>query len=145
MSKYKSDDVDLLLPSFAKLVKDVLAELTNKGYEPIPFDTLRTPEEAARNAAKGTGTANSMHIYGCACDIICGKHGWDCQKEGCHFYAELQQIVESRNLISGARFSRRDYPHFQMCTIAEQNKVRSITNWSARDKFCHDSWLARKK
>lgn len=136
MSKYKADDIDLLLPSFAAKVRQVMEKMEKLGYEPIPFDTLRTPAEAAKFFARGVGSKDSMHCYGVACDIICGSCGWSCFKNKCNFYIDLQHTVEALGLTSGARFKRKDYPHFQMCKVADQAAVRSIKDPVAREAYC---------
>lgn len=135
MTKFKSDDIDLLLPSFAILVRRVLQAMRDKGYEPVPFDTLRTPKEAAKYAARGVGSARSMHIYGAACDVICGVHGWDCKKHGCKFFEAYGDAVESLGLTWGGRWRKRDLPHMQACKVGEQDAVRAIADWAERDRY----------
>lgn len=136
MSKYKADNIDLLLPSFAAKVRQVIENMEGLGYDPIPFDTLRTPAEAAKFFARGVGSKDSMHLYGVACDIICGIHGWECRKNKCKFFTDLGKTVESLGLVWGGRFkNRNDMPHFQSCTIADQAEVRAIKDPVARDAF----------
>lgn len=141
MPRYPSDDVDLLLPSFAIVVRRLLDAMRDKGFDPVPFDTLRTPKEAAKYAARGVGSANSMHLYGCACDIICGEHGWDCRAHKCLFYGTLGAEAERLSLTWGGRFRDRsgrprfDGPHVQCCTKSEQDAVRAIPDWGERDRY----------
>lgn len=134
--RYKSDDIDLLLPSFAAKVRLVLDAMRGRGFDPIPFDTLRTPKEAAKFAARGVGSANSMHLYGAACDVICGVHGWDCHQRNCMFFGALGCEVELLGLTWGGRFRTRfDQPHFQCCTVDQQPAVRAIADWHERDRY----------
>lgn len=127
--KYRSDDIDLLLPSLRPVVRTIQAELVEEGFDPIPFDTARTLEEAARNAAKGTGIADSIHIYGCAVDFICGKHGWSCRAHRCKFFTRLAAAYRRHGLAAGADFRPKvDPPHGQgvAATRAAQDAVRKL-------------------
>jgi hypothetical protein len=136
MSRYPSDDIDLLLPSFAAKVRRLLDAMRARGFDPVPFDTLRTPKEAAKFAAKGVGSANSMHLYGAACDVICGVHGWGCHERSCMFFGALGSEVEALGLTWGGRFKTRfDQPHFQACTVEQQPSVRAIADWHERDRY----------
>jgi peptidoglycan L-alanyl-D-glutamate endopeptidase CwlK len=137
MSRFRADDLTLLLPSFERKAREVLAAMVSLGYDPVPFDTLRTPAEAAKLFARGVGSRNSMHCYGVACDVICGKHGWDCSASGCKFFCALGEVVESLGLVWGGRWkSRNDLPHFQLCSVADQDAVRAIKDPAERDTFC---------
>lgn len=125
MAKFKSDDVELLLPSFRGVYKKLLARMIELGYDPIPFDTARTPEEAEHNAAKGVGIANSIHIWGCAADTICGKHGWQCAAKKCLFFKVLRREGLALGLYRGPE---GDAPHLQgvPATAAAQDAIRRL-------------------
>jgi hypothetical protein len=135
VSRYKADDVDLLLPSFQPVVRELLRRLTMLGYEPVPRDTLRTPEEALGNAAKGTGIIDSVHCHGAAVDIICGAHGWGCRAEGCDFYNVLGREARDRGLVWGGDWRRLDLPHCQAITVREQAQLRACATWEEKDAF----------
>ena len=135
MTKYRADDLTLLLPSFERKARAVLAEMVARGYDPVPFDTLRTPAEAAKFYARGVGSKNSMHLYGVACDVICGSHGWQCSAHGCKFFQALGEVVEGLGLVWGGRWKRHDLPHFQACSVADQAAVRAIADPVKRDAF----------
>lgn len=126
----KEDDINLLVPSFRPLVQRVLEGVRAAGYKPLLKDTLRTDAEAARNAARGTGSKGSMHCYGVAADVICAEHHWDCHKHGCDFFEVLGTEVEKvPGLVWGGRWTRGgkgpDKPHFQCVRPGtEQNEVR---------------------
>ena len=122
MTKFKSDSLDLLLPSFRKKVDLLLAAMVEAGFDPIPFDTFRTAEEAAANARIGKGIVNSMHEYGAAVDIISGSKGWNHPK----FFIELGKQAEALGLTWGGRFTRVDKPHVQAIPYKHQNKLRSL-------------------
>jgi hypothetical protein len=125
MAKYKSDDVELLLPSFRVVYKKLLVRMVELGYDPIPFDTARTPEEALRNASKGVGILNSIHIYGAAADTICGKHGWSCASKKCQFFRALRREGLALGLFRGPE---ADLPHLQglPATKKDQDALRAL-------------------
>lgn len=132
---YRADDINLLLPAFIPKVRQVLAALVTQNHDPVPFDTLRTPAEAAKLFARGTGSKNSMHLYGIACDVICNKHGWNCGKFGCRFYQDLGASVRAAGLEWGGTWKTRvDLPHFQGCSVADQPTVRRLP-WDERNAF----------
>lgn len=135
MSKYKADDVGLLLPSFQPVARALLKRLEMLGYEPVPRDTLRTPAEALANAAKGTGIVDSIHLHGAAMDVICGVHGWDCVKHGCDFYNVLGREARNHGLVWGGDWRRVDKPHVQCVTVAEQKALRALATWDEKDDF----------
>jgi hypothetical protein len=130
MPKYKADSLDLLLPSFRVKVDILLQRMKDAGYDPIPFDTFRTAAESAKNARNGKGVVNSMHEYGAAVDIICGKTGWSNPK----FFKELGKQAELLGLTWGGRFTRYDGPHVQAIPVKNQNQLRSLPE-SKRDEF----------
>lgn len=59
------------LPLFAKLVEWAYAN----GYELTAGEMYRTPEQAAMNAAAGTGITHSLHILRLAVDLNLFKDG----------------------------------------------------------------------
>lgn len=130
MLKYKSDDLNLLLPSFRVKVDLLIAAMEDLGYDPIPFDTFRTAEEAAKNARNGKGIVNSMHEYGAAVDIICGDKGWNNPA----FFKDLGIQAEALGLTWGGRFTRVDMPHVQAIPFKNQNQLRALPE-SERDAF----------
>lgn len=135
MTRYKADDVELLLPCFVPVAKRLLVALTERGFSPIPRDTLRTPVEAARNARKGVGIVDSVHCHGAALDVICDLHGWECAANGCEFYAALGEIAEDMGLVWGGRWKRRDMPHCQAIEVKDQNALRGLKTWAEKDAF----------
>jgi hypothetical protein len=117
--------VELLLPTFRAVYKRLLVRMVELGFEPIPFDTARTPEEAARNAANKKGIANSIHIWGCAADTICAKHGWQCSSKRCKFFEVLRREGLALGLYRGPE---ADWPHLQGCpaTKVAQDAIRKL-------------------
>lgn len=120
------DNIELLLPSFRDVVIELMDRMRDLGYDPLLFDGLRTPAEAARNAAKSTGIVGSMHLYGCAADIICGEHNWSCKDSGCKFFQRLGREAEALGLTWGGRFTKVDQPHVQGIPVAKQATMRRM-------------------
>jgi hypothetical protein len=126
MTRLREDNLDLLLPSFkAELVK-LLNRMRSLGFDPLFRDGLRTKEEAAALAKKGTGIADSIHCYGAAADIICGEHRWDCHKFKCKFFSTLGREAERAGFIWGGRFTKVDQPHVQGIPIRQQKHMRAM-------------------
>jgi hypothetical protein len=132
MSRYKEDDINLLLPSFIPEVQAVLDSMRSQGFKPVLFDGLRTPAEALKNAAKGTGKSNSPHLYGVAADVICDEHGWSCAQKKCKFFTKLVATVRARGLVTGEDFHgpggvrKVDQPHFQAVLPATEAKLHAL-------------------
>jgi hypothetical protein len=125
--KYASDDIELLLPSFRPIARALLERMAARGHDACPFDTLRTPEQALRNAQRGTGSLQSIHMWGCAIDVICQQHGWDCAKHKCRFFQDLGAEAKALGLIWGGEWARRDMPHCQVIPVGKwQNEMRRL-------------------
>lgn len=119
--RYRTDDPDLLLPSFRPVAERIFARLQELGFRPVVFDTLRTTEEALADAKKGTGVVDSMHLYGAACDIICNLHGWSCKAKGCKFFTALRRLALAECCIG----PEGDMPHFQAVPVGRwQQAIR---------------------
>ena len=131
---YRPDDLGLLLPSFQPVANRILFEMRELGYDPCPFDTLRTPAEAAKNFARGVGSKNSMHLYGAAMDVICNRHGWGCSASGCRFFADYGLVVEALGMVWGGRWARHDLVHVQCVAFADQARFRALRP-EFRDSF----------
>jgi hypothetical protein len=136
--RLKTDDVALLLPAFQPVVEKIFAHLQDLGFEPVVFDTLRTQAEADHNAAKGTGSKNSMHLYGAACDLVCNQHSWKCHVHGCKFYEQLRQLALKHAYIG----PEGDFPHFQALPVSQQALFRRLTE-SQRNAFAR-VWLMKR-
>ncbi len=152
-SRIREDDITLLLPSFQAPVQKLLDRMRDLGYSPILFDGLRTAAEALRNAKRGTGVVQSMHLYGCAADIICEDHLWSCKDKKCKFFTKLGQEAEALGLVWGGRFKKKvlragkwvvvegyDQPHVQAIPVSAQNAMRALgvseTRRNERDELC---------
>ncbi len=143
MSRYKADDMSLLLPSFRAKMLLVVDDMLDLGHDIVVFDTGRSKREAAKNAARGVGRPNSIHCYGGACDCICGKHGWSCRAHGCSFFEDYGRVVEKHGLVWGGNFDRDpstddrldDRPHAQGMEVKDQNRFRALRTAAERDAF----------
>lgn len=146
MSKYKEDDINLLVPSFRERIETLLDTLRKQGLQPVLFDTARTQEEAARNAARGTGSSRSMHLYNVAADIICAEHGWDCAAHRCQFFHISGTESRKLGLVWGGDWPKRDMPHHQAIPVSWQYQMRALGNspstWKQRDELAR-KWLSR--
>lgn len=140
MSRLREDDIELLLPSFREKVRQLLERMRELGHDPILFDGLRTAEEALRNARRGTGVVLSMHLYGCAADIICAKHLWSCREKKCKFFTRLGAEAGKLGLFWGGSFG--DFPHVQALPFRPliQNRMRALgtkeDSLDERDALC---------
>lgn len=135
MITHDRDDIALLLPCFQPYVRYVKQALVERGFHPVVWDTLRTQAEANANAKRGTGSKNSMHMHGVAVDFICGEHMWGCQAEGCGFFEALQEIGKALGLVCVHIKGHIDWPHLQCVSVADQNAVRRLKTWDAKDRF----------
>lgn len=79
VTKITSDDLAELHPDCRKKVEAIVAGLKKRGFSPIVYETLRSPERAAYLKEKGyskAGTA-SLHCKRAAADIVDGRKGPD--------------------------------------------------------------------
>jgi peptidoglycan L-alanyl-D-glutamate endopeptidase CwlK len=125
------NDPAMLLGPMRERLQMLLERLRADGHSPVVFETLRSKERAAMLAKRGTGIALSMHVYGCAADLICARHRWSCAKHKCGFYDALGKHAEALGLVWGGRFKNRDFPHVQCVPIKLQNAVRNAPSTEA--------------
>lgn len=134
----------MLCDGFRERVLDVLALMRERGWTPLLYETRRTKERAAELHARGTGSANSMHCYDVAADIVdADRHNvprvtkeglWDAPPK---FWADLEDIAESLGLVRLYNAKKHDgtdndaeswdKPHIQACAVNEQNELRAMT------------------
>lgn len=130
-SKYRSDDLGSLLPSFRAKVTYLLYRMRARGFNPVVVDAVRTPAEAAQNAAAGTGIVDSLHLYGAAVDIIDAQFGRNYPT----FFTALGEESGALGLTWGGNFSNRDIAHVQAVSVAQQNQFRARASREAREAF----------
>lgn len=126
LPRLKSDDTTQLLPAFQVVVAALLARMVALGFDPVVFDAVRTAAEAAKNASAGRGIMGSMHEFGCAADVVCQTHHWDCAKYGCAFYTTLGTEAAKLGLVWGGLWRRRDLVHVQGISVAQQDQMRAL-------------------
>lgn len=99
-----------------------VAQLINwadeRGYRLTFGEAYRTPEQAARNAKKGSGISNSLHTQRLAVDFNLFINGQYQQDSAA--YRPLGEYWESIGGAWGGRFSKPDGNHFSL----EHNGVR---------------------
>lgn len=117
-------DMALLLPAFRARVESVLAAMRAQGFDPLVWETYRSPERAAVLARQGTGITRSIHCYGLAVDVVSESKLWSA---GPRFWLALRTAAEAHGLVSGAAWRRVDLPHIQGVPVRLQELVRSQT------------------
>lgn len=119
----RQSSLDGCAPAFALKVKNVLAAMQTKGFDPIVFEALRSAERSVwlygfgRDYDDGRGvvtqilpTQHSWHFFGLAADIISKSKEWNAPAA---FWTALRACAEAEDLVSGQQFSRPDGPHVQ--------------------------------
>lgn len=100
---------------FCRLAARLIEQAFVMGFEPVFGETYRTPEQAALNAKKGSGIANSLHCQRLAIDLILFKDGvWQQQSEQ---YAGLGAWWKQQHPLArwgGDFHSRPDGNHFSI-------------------------------
>jgi peptidoglycan L-alanyl-D-glutamate endopeptidase CwlK len=122
VAKYRADDITKLLPAFQERLQELLDVMVAAGYQPLLFDGFREPAEAAKNAAKGVGTKDSMHCLGIAADVIDAERGWKHPE----FFERLGKEAERIGLTWGGRWARKDLCHVQAIPVSLQAKARRL-------------------
>ena len=103
---------------FTVKISQLILWADEHGYRLTFGEAYRTPEQAALNAKKGSGIANSLHTQRLAVDFnlfIGGK--WQTDSAA---YLPLGEYWESIGGAWGGRFSKPDGNHFSL----EHNGVR---------------------
>jgi len=133
-------DLKELDPSFCRQVEKLLDLMRADGFSPVVWETLRSPARALMLSKRGTGSRRSMHIYRVACDIVDGdrynmkkqkgqpESYWEAPRE---FWASLHKhaiALGLTRLVKPRAKTSWDGPHVQGCTVAQQRKVRAMTD-----------------
>lgn len=84
----------------------------DRGFEITLGEAYRTPEQAALNAAKGSGIANSLHTQRLAIDLNLFIDG--VYQTSTEAYRPLGEKWESMGGAWGGRFSKPDGNHFSL-------------------------------
>jgi uncharacterized protein YcbK (DUF882 family) len=96
---------------FSKMLAQLILWAYDSGYEITFGEVYRTPEQAALNAKKGTGIANSLHTKCLAADLNLFKDGMYLTKTEDH--AALGAQWESMGGTWGGRFPKPDGNHYE--------------------------------
>ena len=97
---------------FAGMVARLIIRAGELGYEVTLGEAYRTPEQAAANAAKGTGIAQSLHCDRLAIDLHLFLNGTYLTATEAH--RPLGEWWESIGGSWGGRFSRPDGNHYSL-------------------------------
>lgn len=105
---------------FTQMVGELISWAYQQGYKLTFGEAYRTPEQAALNAAKGTGISKSLHQHRLAVDLNLFIYGVY-QTESISYLplGEYWKILDPKNSWGGD-FSKPDGNHFS----TEHNGVR---------------------
>ena len=95
---------------FSKMLAELILWAYEQGYEITMGEVFRTKEQAALNASRGKGIADSLHCYCLAADLNLFKDGVYLTKTEDH--KELGEKWESMGGSWGGRF--RDGNHYSL-------------------------------
>ncbi len=97
---------------FAVMVARLILWADEHGFRVTFGEAYRTPEQAALNAKKGSGIANSLHTQRLAVDLNLFVNG-DYQTQSAA-YLPLGEFWESIGGSWGGRFKKPDGNHFSL-------------------------------
>jgi hypothetical protein len=103
--------------TLARDIQKLIAYGNSLGYEFSYGQALRTPEEAKRNAAKGSGIANSLHLSSLAVDLNLFIDGVYQPSTDAHkLLGEYWESLSTPNFPHhwGGRFKRPDGNHYSI-------------------------------
>ena len=135
-------DLDRLVPCFRARVDVLLERLEARGFSVQVWETYRSPARVRMLAAKGTGSARSVHPYGVAVDIVENdKTPWTLAKPGL-----WEAISEEAAKLGLHRVHRRmpngkrvlDGPHVQALAPKYDLKVAKVP------EFERDAWVRER-
>jgi peptidoglycan L-alanyl-D-glutamate endopeptidase CwlK len=129
-SRVRVADLEALHPTFRAKVEALLARMQADGYDPLIWETYRTPARAKLLSDRGTGIKPladgsipiGMHQLGLAVDIVSKSKMWTPPKA---FWAALGKHAEALGLTWGGRWKRVDKPHIQAVPVREQEALRA--------------------
>ncbi len=131
----RCDDLAELIPAFRERVIEVVVELEGLGFDPLVWETWRSPERVKLLVARGTGSRKSFHPLRCAVDIISRSKMWS---PGPAFWAAYERACERHGLTHGAGRTRVDLPHSQalphdrygmLLRLDEHQRERVVTRY----------------
>lgn len=97
---------------FSRMAADLIVWAYDNGFEITLGEAYRTPEQAALNAQKGSGIANSLHTKCLAIDLNLFKDGVYLKESSDH--EPLGLYWESIGGSWGGRFKKPDGNHYSL-------------------------------
>ena len=97
---------------FTRMVADLIVWAYANGFELVLGEAYRTPEQAALNAQKGSGIADSLHTKCLAIDLNLFKDGVYMKESADH--EPLGVYWESIGGAWGGRFTKPDGNHYSL-------------------------------
>lgn len=129
----RTDDVNLLMLPFRERVIALDGRMKTLDFDPIIWETYRSPERAQELVRLGKSKAKgglSMHCFGIAADFVCAHHHWDCHKHKCKFFIVLGQQAKACGLAWGGDWDNNpatddgwDQPHVQAVPIGRPQRL----------------------
>jgi hypothetical protein len=90
---------------FREKISAILDELEAKGFQPKISNAYRTEAQQLEKVAQGHAmkgaTKPGSHNWGCACDIIDRRWGWNVTDDNAKFFAALCDLARAAGLVSG--------------------------------------------
>lgn len=74
--KQIQSSLDVLSPAFRERLVELLRRMMADGFDPLVYETYRTPERALELAERGTGAKLSQHSLGLAADVVDRRRYW---------------------------------------------------------------------
>lgn len=120
-------DIAHVHPAFGPVVLAIVGELTARGFDPVVYETWRSPERQAQLKAAGRSQlAYSLHQHteggqpaALAVDIISRGSGWGSSA----FFDALADVAEAHGAVSGHRWRWRDSAHVQAVPVSAQSGI----------------------
>jgi hypothetical protein len=129
-SRARVADLEALQPEFRRKVEALITRMQADGFDPMVWETYRTPARAKLLSKRGTGIAPradgsipiGMHQLGLAVDIVSKSKLWTPPRA---FWDALGAEAKALGLTWGGTWKRVDKPHVQMIPIREQDAYRA--------------------
>jgi peptidoglycan L-alanyl-D-glutamate endopeptidase CwlK len=129
-SRARVADLEALQPEFRRKVEALITRMQADGFDPMIWETYRTPARAKLLSDRGTGAKPradgsipiGMHQLGLAVDIVSASKMWT---PPAAFWAALGKHAEAIGLTWGGRWKRVDKPHVQAVPVKEQEAKRA--------------------
>jgi hypothetical protein len=136
-SRVRVADLEALHPTFRRKVEALLARMRADGFDPMVWETYRTPARAKLLSARGTGAKPradgsipiGMHQLGLAVDIVSSSKRWSPKPT---FWVALGKHAKALGLTWGGAWRNPktgklgwDKPHVQAVPVRDQEALRA--------------------